>query len=96
MRAPASGKEARDETLFAAALAVTIPGLATAADMKAEVLHWWTSGGEASALNVLKEDLKAKGIGWQDMPVAGGGGCQCLSEKHTHESPPCLRRLSPG
>ena len=28
-----------------------------------EVLHWWTSGGEAAALNVLKEDLKAKGIG---------------------------------
>ena len=39
-----------------------------------EVLHWWTSGGEAAALNVLKEDLQAKGVGWQDMPVAGGGG----------------------
>jgi ABC-type glycerol-3-phosphate transport system substrate-binding protein len=39
-----------------------------------EVLHWWTSGGEAAALNVLKEDLAGKGIGWVDMPVAGGGG----------------------
>lgn len=39
-----------------------------------EVLHWWTAGGEAAALNVLKDDLKAKGIGWVDMPVAGGGG----------------------
>ena len=39
-----------------------------------EVLHWWTAGGEAAALNVLKEDLAAKGIGWVDMPVAGGGG----------------------
>lgn len=39
-----------------------------------EVLHWWTSGGEAAALGVLKDDLAAKGIGWQDMPVAGGGG----------------------
>lgn len=39
-----------------------------------EVLHWWTSGGEAAALNVLKQDLEAKGIGWADMPVAGGGG----------------------
>ena len=35
-----------------------------------EVLHWWTSGGEAAALNVLKEDLEAKGIEWIDMPVA--------------------------
>lgn len=41
---------------------------------KVEVLHWWTSGGEAAALNVLKTDLEAQGIGWDDMPVAGGGG----------------------
>lgn len=44
-----------------------------------EVLHWWTSGGEASALNVLKKDLESKGIGWQDMPVAGGGGEQAMT-----------------
>ena len=47
-------------------------GLSHATDV--EVLHWWTSGGEAAALNVLKEDLNTKGIGWVDMPVAGGGG----------------------
>ena len=39
-----------------------------------EVLHWWTSGGEAAALNVLKDNLAAAGSGWVDMPVAGGGG----------------------
>jgi glucose/mannose transport system substrate-binding protein len=39
-----------------------------------EVLHWWTSGGEAAALNVLKDNLGAEGVGWIDMPVAGGGG----------------------
>ncbi|WP_420346818.1 ABC transporter substrate-binding protein [Pelagibius sp.] len=44
-----------------------------------EVLHWWTSGGEAAALNVLKEDLEGKGVGWQDMPVAGGGGEQAMT-----------------
>lgn len=41
-----------------------------------EVLHWWTSGGEASALEVLKKDLESKGISWTDMPVAGGGGTE--------------------
>ncbi len=46
--------------------------LAMASDV--EVLHWWTSGGEAAALNVLKDDLVGKGVGWKDMPVAGGGG----------------------
>ena len=44
-----------------------------------EVLHWWTSGGEAAALNVLKQDLEGQGIGWQDMPVAGGGGTQAMT-----------------
>ncbi len=46
--------------------------MANAADV--EVLHWWTSGGEAAALNVLKDKLQSQGIGWIDMPVAGGGG----------------------
>ena len=44
-----------------------------------EVLHWWTSGGEAAALNVLKEDLEGQGVGWTDMPVAGGGGEQAMT-----------------
>jgi glucose/mannose transport system substrate-binding protein len=48
---------------------------ATAAQAQdVEVLHWWTSGGEAAALNVLKDDLADQGVGWEDMPVAGGGG----------------------
>ena len=59
-----------------AALAVMTVG-AQAADV--EVLHWWTSGGEAAALNVLKQDLEGQGIGWQDMPVAGGGGEQAMT-----------------
>src|ERR671919_2945312 len=61
------------------ALAITA-GIAAGQDKgQVEVLHWWTSGGEAAALNVLKEDLQAKGIGWQDMPVAGGGGEQAMT-----------------
>ncbi|MEM8538814.1 MAG: ABC transporter substrate-binding protein, partial [Pseudomonadota bacterium] len=44
-----------------------------------EVLHWWTSGGEAAALNVLKDDLSGQGVDWTDMPVAGGGGEQAMT-----------------
>ena len=44
-----------------------------------EVLHWWTSGGEGAALNVLKDDLSGKGVSWQDMPVAGGGGSDAMT-----------------
>jgi len=49
---------------------------AAAADQSVEVVHWWTSGGEAAALKVLKEDMQKKGYGWKDSPVAGGGGDQ--------------------
>ena len=44
-----------------------------------EVLHWWTSGGEAAALGVLKVNLEKQGIKWNDMPVAGGGGEQAMT-----------------
>jgi glucose/mannose transport system substrate-binding protein len=60
----------RKLTTVAVLLATT--GMAFAEDV--EVLHWWTSGGEAAALKVLKDDLATKSIGWIDMPVAGGGG----------------------
>jgi glucose/mannose transport system substrate-binding protein len=62
-------------------LAAGVVALASAAHAQGavEVLHWWTSGGEAAALNVLKQDLEAQGVTWQDMPVAGGGGEQAMT-----------------
>src|SRR6185295_7928841 len=48
--------------------------LSAAAQQSVEVLHWWTSGGEAAALRVLKGNLEKQGVKWNDMPVAGGGG----------------------
>jgi glucose/mannose transport system substrate-binding protein len=62
--------------LIATVLAGTFgfAGTSFAADNSVEVLHWWTSGGEAAALNVLKGNLEKQGIKWNDMPVAGGGG----------------------
>jgi len=64
--------------LMASAMAAAAVGFAApsqAADVKeVQMLHWWTSGGEAAALNVLKEDLAKEGYAWKDVPVAGGGG----------------------
>ena len=39
-----------------------------------EVLHYWTSGGEAKAATALKSTMQAKGHQWKDFAVAGGGG----------------------
>lgn len=58
--------------------AAIFSGTAMAQD-NVEVLHWWTSGGEAAALNVLKDDLEGKGITWTDSPIAGGGGEQAMT-----------------
>ncbi len=64
-------------TAVAAILAASLGG--AHAQESVEVLHWWTSGGEAAALDVLKKDLESKGITWQDMPVAGGGGTEAMT-----------------
>ncbi len=57
---------------LAIATVATLPALAQ--QQSVEILHWWTSGGEAAALNVLKGNLEKQGVKWNDMPVAGGGG----------------------
>jgi glucose/mannose transport system substrate-binding protein len=46
----------------------------TAAAGEVEVLHWWTSGGEAKSVGELKKIMQAKGHTWKDFAVAGGGG----------------------
>ncbi len=56
-----------------------VGGTAVHAAESVEVLHWWTSGGEAAALDVLKKDLESKSISWTDMPVAGGGGTEAMT-----------------
>ncbi|WP_420585747.1 ABC transporter substrate-binding protein [Ruegeria sp.] len=49
-------------------------GSSVLAGPEAEVLHWWTSGGEAKSVAVLQEEFASNGGTWTDMPVAGGGG----------------------
>ncbi|WP_374347927.1 ABC transporter substrate-binding protein [Chitinimonas sp.] len=44
-----------------------------------EVLHWWTSGGEAKSAAELKKLIQAKGHTWKDFAVAGGGGDNAMT-----------------
>jgi glucose/mannose transport system substrate-binding protein len=63
-------------------LATVFVAAATAAQAQTkevEMVHWWTSGGEAAALNVLKENLQKQGYSWKDNPIAGGGGTQAMT-----------------
>jgi glucose/mannose transport system substrate-binding protein len=63
---------------LAAALALTlVAGAASAGEV--EVLHWWTSGGEAKSVGELKKIMQAKGHTWKDFAVAGGGGDNAMT-----------------
>lgn len=44
-----------------------------------EVLHWWTTGGEARSAIELKKMMAEQGIGWKDFAVAGGGGTNAMT-----------------
>ncbi len=58
------------QIVLASALAIATQ--AFAADV--EVLHYWTSGGEAKSVAELKKIMQAKGFGWKDFAVSGGAG----------------------
>ncbi|WP_284616914.1 ABC transporter substrate-binding protein [Aquabacterium humicola] len=68
----------RNSMTLAIAAVLAAPALAQTAQ-QVEVLHWWTSGGEAAALKVLKSNLEKDGVGWKDSPIAGGGGEQAMT-----------------
>lgn len=59
---------------LALACATLLAASAAHAGGEVEVLHWWTSGGEAKAAAQLKLMMQKKGDTWKDFAVAGGGG----------------------
>jgi glucose/mannose transport system substrate-binding protein len=50
--------------------------LPACAEPSVEVMHFWTSGGEAAALSAVRDKVVAQGVAWVDAPIAGGGGDQ--------------------
>ncbi|MBZ9568545.1 MULTISPECIES: ABC transporter substrate-binding protein [Modicisalibacter] len=81
-------------TLAAGAALAAAVTQANAAEI--EVLHWWTSGGEAKAANLLKQKLEAKGHTWKDFAVAGGGGDSAmtvLKSRAISGNPPAVAQI---
>lgn len=66
-------------TMKAVALAAALAACGAASAGEIEVLHWWTSGGEAKAAQALKLTLQQKGHRWKDFAVAGGGGDSAMT-----------------
>nr|WP_077531126.1 ABC transporter substrate-binding protein [Halomonas utahensis] len=63
---------------------------------KVEVLHWWTSGGEARAAKALKQMMEDQGHTWKDFAVAGGGGeaaMTVLKSRAVSGNPPAAAQI---
>lgn len=80
--------------LATAAALVTIVSAASAGEV--EVLHYWTSGGEAKSVAELKKIMTAKGHVWKDFAVAGGGGdnaATVLKSRVVSGNPPAAAQI---
>ena len=78
-----------------AALVIGASGTALAAE-QVEVIHWWTSGGEAAALKLLRDKLESEGVAWKDAAIAGGGGTQArtvLQARMAAGNPPTAMQM---
>jgi glucose/mannose transport system substrate-binding protein len=82
-------------------IAALIPVASMAADKKLEVFSWWTSGGEAAALDALFQVYKKAnpGIEIVNATVAGGGGSAArpvLQARLSGGNPPDSWQTHPG
>jgi glucose/mannose transport system substrate-binding protein len=70
--------------------------LAQAAE-PAEVMHWWTSGGEAAAVKVFAERFDASGGKWIDNAVAGGENARAAAiNRIVGGNPPASSQFNTG
>jgi glucose/mannose transport system substrate-binding protein len=70
---------------------------ASAEEMKAEVIHWWTSGGEAAAVKVFADQFTKAGGTWIDSAVAGSTNARNAAISRTVAgNPPTAMQLNTG
>src|SRR5277367_5579153 len=56
---------------------------APAAAQRAEVIHWWTSGGESAAVKVFADQFDKAGGTWVDTAIAGGPNARTAAINRT-------------
>ena len=59
---------------------VCLSATLTAGAGEVEVLHYWTSGGEAKSVAELKAMMAQRGHTWRDFTVTGGGGQNAMAD----------------
>ena len=64
--------------IAATVLAAASSAAVTASATELEVMHWWTSGGEAAAVGELAKAFDATGNNWVDAAIAGGDAARAV------------------
>jgi glucose/mannose transport system substrate-binding protein len=83
--------------LAASALTLAWAGGAHAQAMKAEVIHWWTSGGESAAVKVFADQFTKAGGTWVDTAIAGGANARTAAINRTvGGNPPTAMQFNTG
>jgi glucose/mannose transport system substrate-binding protein len=78
-------------------LALATTGAARADDMRAEVIHWWTSGGESAAVRVFAEQFDQQGGHWVDNAVASGANARTAAiNRIVGGDPPTASQFNTG
>src|SRR4029434_1016693 len=89
-----SGRKAMKLTTAAIATALIWSVSANAQEMKAEVIHWWISGGESAAVKVFADQFTKAGGVWIDSAVAGGVNARTAAINRTIGAhPPTAMRI---
>ncbi len=67
------------------------------AQQKAEVIHWWTSGGESAAVKVFADAFNHDGGVWVDTAIAGGANARTAAINRTiGGNPPTAMQFNTG
>jgi glucose/mannose transport system substrate-binding protein len=70
---------------------------AFAQEMKAEVLHWWTSPGESASVRVFAEQFTKAGGNWIDNAIAGGPNARAAGfNRIVGGNPPTMMQFNTG
>lgn len=80
-----------------AVFAIATSAGAAVAQQRAEVIHWWTSGGESAAVRVFAEQFNKAGGQWIDTAIAGGANARTAAINRTvGGDPPTAMQFNTG
>lgn len=83
--------------LAATAIVLATMGNAPAQEQRAEVIHWWTSGGESAAVRVIADAFDKAGGTWVDNAVAGGTNARTAAiNRIVGGNPPTMVQFNTG